>query len=98
MIMQCKFYKVYEGYIEFDKTQKYAERQKTSSPKKSVENADLYKAVLNKISSPTSISFNSSWFVASLTFKTTRSLAFLSLIPSALINLRNVFPRFLLNA
>ena len=98
MIMQCKFYKVYEGYIKFDTTQNMQKDKKTSSPKKLVENEDLYKAVLNKIFSPTSISFNCSGFVASLTFKTTRSLAFLPLISSVLINLCNIFPRFLLNA
>ena len=44
------------------------------------------------VSSPTSISFHSSWFVASLTFKTKISLAFLSLISYVLMNLRNIFP------
>ena len=49
MIMQCKCYKVYEGYMEFDTTQKVQKEKKTSFPKESVENADLYKTVLNKI-------------------------------------------------
>ena len=47
MIMQCKCYKIYKGYIEFNLTQR--RRQKASFPKESVENADLYRRVLNKI-------------------------------------------------
>ena len=49
--MQRKYYKLYEGYIEFNSTQrkKSTERQKTSFPKESVKNADLFKSVLNKI-------------------------------------------------
>ena len=38
----------YESYIEFD-TAKSAEIQKTTYPKESVENADLYKPILKKI-------------------------------------------------
>ena len=43
MIMQCKCYKVYEGYVEFSSTQlqKRRERRKTSFPKESVENVDM---------------------------------------------------------
>ena len=51
MIIIC--YEVYEDYIELDTEQaentKSPERQKTSFPKESVENADLYKPVSNKI-------------------------------------------------
>ena len=53
IIIINKCYKVYEDYIELDTEQtentKCAERKKTSFPKESVENADLYKSVLNKI-------------------------------------------------
>ena len=42
MIMLCKSYKVYEDYIEFD-------AKKNSFLKESVENADLYQPVWNKI-------------------------------------------------
>ena len=53
IIIINKCYKFYEDYIELDTEQtentKCAERQKTSFPKESVENADLYKSVLNKI-------------------------------------------------
>ena len=52
MIMQFKCYKVYEGYIKFNLAIMIwhnAERQKASFPKESVENADLYKSVLNKL-------------------------------------------------
>ena len=49
----CKYYKVHEDCIEFDNKQaeniKNAQKQKASFPKKSVEYADLYKPVLNKI-------------------------------------------------
>ena len=49
----CKYYKVYEDFIEFDTEQventKSAERQKTGFPKESVENADLHKPALKKI-------------------------------------------------
>lgn len=48
MIMQCIYYKVYEGYIEFDTMQKGAEKQKTSFPKKNSRKCRLYKPVLNK--------------------------------------------------
>ena len=52
IIIINKCYKVYEDYIELDteqtKNTKCAERKKTSFPKESVENADLYKSVLNK--------------------------------------------------
>ena len=52
MIINLLYKKVYEDYIEFDTEQtentKSAERQKTSFPKESVENAGLYKPVLNK--------------------------------------------------
>ena len=43
------------------------------------------------VSSPTSISFNSSWYVESLTFKTARSFAFLFLISPVLMDLHNIF-------
>ena len=45
----CKCYKVYEGNIELDTMQKAQKDKKTSFPKESVENVDLYKPVLNKI-------------------------------------------------
>ena len=45
--------KVYKTYIEFDTEQaentKNSERQKTSFSKESIENADFYKFVFNKI-------------------------------------------------
>ena len=51
--MQCKCCKLYEGCIEFNSTfgrmQKVQKNKKTSFPKESVENADLYKSVLDKI-------------------------------------------------
>ena len=49
MIMQWKCYKVYEGYIEFDTTQKVRKDKKTSFSKESLGNADLYKPVMSKI-------------------------------------------------
>ena len=45
--MQCKCYKVYEGYIEFNSAQ--CRKTKNNFPKKPVENADLHKPVWNKI-------------------------------------------------
>ena len=49
----CKGWKVYESYIKFNTEQaekiKSAERRKTKFLKESVENADFYKPVLNKI-------------------------------------------------
>ena len=47
--MQCKCDKVHEGYIGFDTAQKLHKDKKTSFLKESGENADLRKAVLNKI-------------------------------------------------
>ena len=50
--MHFKYYKVYEGCIEFKLAIMIwdnADRQKASFPKESVENADLYNPVLNKI-------------------------------------------------
>ena len=41
--------KVYEGYIEFHTMQKAQKYKALSFPKQSVENADLYKLVWNKI-------------------------------------------------
>ena len=37
MIMQCKCYKVYQGYNEFDATRKAQKDKKTSFTKESVE-------------------------------------------------------------
>ena len=49
----CKYYKAYEDYIklatERPENTKSAERYKTSFPKETIENVDLYKPVLNKI-------------------------------------------------
>ena len=51
MIMQCKRYKLYAGYIELNSTQckKRRKTKKASFPKESVENADLNKPVFDKI-------------------------------------------------
>ena len=46
--LSYKCYKVYEDYRDRFKIEQ-AERQKTSFPKECVENAELYKPVINKI-------------------------------------------------
>ena len=43
MAMQCKCFKICEGYIEFNSTKSEKHRKKTSLAKKSVENADWAK-------------------------------------------------------
>ena len=45
--MQCKCYKVNEGYIEFNLTQR--RKAENQFAKRIGENADLYEPVLNKI-------------------------------------------------
>ena len=46
-VIICKYYKVYEDYVEFDTEKaedtKSAERQNTSFPKEQVKNPELYK-------------------------------------------------------
>ena len=46
-VIICKYYKVYEDYVEFDTEKaedtKSAERQNTSCPKEQVKNPELYK-------------------------------------------------------
>ena len=43
----CKYYKAYEGYIEFDTMQKAQKDKKASFTKELEENADLYKPCIS---------------------------------------------------
>ena len=50
----CKYYKVYEDYIKLvtelaENTKKHRKTKKTSFPKESIEYADFFKQVLNRI-------------------------------------------------